>query len=230
MASPNSTQYKAEIKANEFNHHSYGLHYTLHALIGNQIETGNKWMLPANSYIKQALHDDNALNTFIHFNTTHATLWPDCSPVNWFQAVFGVNNDSTCTPNAQNNMVDYCMDNFVFPKISNELDEIDDVYLKGEYAGSAYGNELAWMLKNSIYRKAENNAALLADSLVQAIYNEAAAGYMGSLYTMDNEKNEWYINDSLANWKINFNDSLAKNISKDIDIKLINLATKWIAT
>jgi hypothetical protein len=193
------------IRSNNFNHHYFGLNYSLYAVTNSQILCGNLWwqnpVLYNNIQGFQTNHEDlNIVNQFINtanptipVGATFVYLPPNIyqNPTNWFQSSPGLN--LFCDDDNSN--LHYC--NSYPPTSISPITDYEIKIAEGNINNGPFSSETEWIMQKGLYSKIDDNQSMLSDSTMDAFYQSKYGTALASLKKIEDSKSTLFKMDTM---------------------------------
>ncbi|HHM21798.1 MAG TPA: hypothetical protein ENJ20_07215 [Bacteroidetes bacterium] len=166
-----------------FNSGGTGLRLDASAAIGPQTHRGNRWTGSFGGFGAEHLATSSQVwdqSTFT-VHTTSGSYYPSLPPGQnpWFP------NDPAGIPSTA------CLEDGACDLASekpdkNNIFDIDDKIIKGEFVPGDYGAEMNWLARRYMYRKLNKYPELIVPgSDAELFFNQAAAGNIGQFYSLE---------------------------------------------
>jgi hypothetical protein len=167
-----------DLRGNKMHRHKWALHLDGTAVIGAQKLKGNLWYDPAVPGGVGALHDGGvsqaSLSSFWYNPATISggnTYPPSLTPsTSWFAYDPGINYDC-----AEDRGEEYCSQ-FYAKREKDKLTKLDERVAADSLENDPYTDETKWMLAGSLYKKLNENPALLDSLQLMADFYDAVQG------------------------------------------------------
>ncbi|MBV6405301.1 MAG: hypothetical protein GFGODING_02068 [Flavobacteriales bacterium] len=194
----NGVAYGTDVRGNFFHDHQWPLHLDATAIIDAQTLKGNLWDPNAAPPVWGAWYEvsdvQSVVSLFLYDPTTiggGTTQPPSWSPPSWFNVTSGTNYDC-----ADHHGSDYCSQ-FDGERCAECLKELDERIASDSLENNPYTEETKWMLAADLYKKIDDEPALL-DSLpvLEDFYTDLQGSTTAAFKAIDDDQRALYDLDS----------------------------------